>query len=48
MIYSCPTPVGNEHMDALLLAPPLTISEQEIDDVAELLDGTLTAVETAL
>jgi 4-aminobutyrate aminotransferase-like enzyme len=48
MIYSCPTPVGNEHMDALLLAPPLVISEQEIDDVAELLDGTLTAVETAL
>jgi adenosylmethionine-8-amino-7-oxononanoate aminotransferase len=48
MIYSCPTPVGNEHMDALLLAPPLIISEQEIDDVAELLDGTLTAVETAL
>jgi adenosylmethionine-8-amino-7-oxononanoate aminotransferase len=35
-------------MDALLLAPPLIISEQEIDDVAELLDGTLTAVETAL
>ncbi len=48
MIYSCPTPVGNEHMDALLLAPPLIISEQEIDDVAELLDGTLTAVESAL
>jgi adenosylmethionine-8-amino-7-oxononanoate aminotransferase len=48
MIYSCPTPVGNEHMDALLLAPPLIISEQEIDDVAELLDGTLAAVEAAL
>jgi len=48
MIYSCPTPVGNEHMDALLLAPPLIVSEQEIDDIAELLDGTLTAVEATL
>jgi adenosylmethionine-8-amino-7-oxononanoate aminotransferase len=48
MIYSCPTPVGNEHMDALLLAPPLIVSEQEIDDVAELLDGALGAVEGAL
>ncbi len=48
MIYSCPTPVGNEHMDALLLAPPLIVSEQEIDDVAELLDGALAAVEAAL
>jgi adenosylmethionine-8-amino-7-oxononanoate aminotransferase len=48
MIYSCPTPVGNEHMDALLLAPPLIVSEQEIDDIAELLDGTLAAVEGAL
>ena len=48
MIYSCPTPIGNEHMDALLLAPPLIVTEQEIDDIAELLDGTLTAVEAAL
>ena len=35
-------------MDALLLAPPLIVSEQEIDDVAELLDGALAAVEAAL
>jgi adenosylmethionine-8-amino-7-oxononanoate aminotransferase len=35
-------------MDALLLAPPLIVTEQEIDDIAELLDGTLTAVEAAL
>jgi adenosylmethionine-8-amino-7-oxononanoate aminotransferase len=48
MIYSCPTPVGNEHMDALLLAPPLIVTEREIDDIAELLDGTLAAVEAAL
>jgi adenosylmethionine-8-amino-7-oxononanoate aminotransferase len=48
MIYSCPTPVGTEQMDALLLAPPLVISESEIDEVAQLLDASLTAVEAAL
>jgi adenosylmethionine-8-amino-7-oxononanoate aminotransferase len=48
MIYSCPTPVGNEHMDALLLAPPLTVSEAEIDEIASLLDATFAAVEGAL
>jgi adenosylmethionine-8-amino-7-oxononanoate aminotransferase len=48
MIYSCPTPVGIEQMDALLLAPPLIVSEPEIDEIAHLLDGTLDAVEAAL
>ena len=48
MIYSCPTPVGTEQMDALLLAPPLIISASEIDEVAQLLDTSLTAVEAAL
>jgi adenosylmethionine-8-amino-7-oxononanoate aminotransferase len=48
MIYSCPTPVGNEHMDALLLAPPLIVTEAEIDQIAELLDATLEAVEGTL
>jgi putrescine aminotransferase len=48
MIYSCPTPVGTEQMDALLLAPPLIISDFEIDEVAELLDASLGAVEAAL
>jgi adenosylmethionine-8-amino-7-oxononanoate aminotransferase len=48
MIYSCPTPVGNEHMDALLLAPPLIVSEAEIDQIAEILDAALTAVEGTL
>jgi len=48
MIYSCPTPVGTEQMDALLLAPPLIISESEIDEVAQLLDASLAAVEAAL
>jgi adenosylmethionine-8-amino-7-oxononanoate aminotransferase len=45
MIYPCPTPVGTEHMDALLLAPPLTVTEAEIDEIAALLDETLASVE---
>ena len=48
MIYSCPTPVGTEHMDALLLAPPLVISDAEVDEVAARLDVTLARVETTL
>src|SRR4029079_6663090 len=34
MIYSCPTPVGTEHMDALLLAPPLAATEAEVGEIA--------------
>jgi adenosylmethionine-8-amino-7-oxononanoate aminotransferase len=48
MIYPCPTPVGTEHMDALLLAPPLTVTEAEIDEIAALLDETLASVEATL
>jgi 4-aminobutyrate aminotransferase-like enzyme len=48
MIYACPTPVGNEHMDAVLLAPPLIISDAELDELAEKLDGALDAVERSL
>jgi 4-aminobutyrate aminotransferase-like enzyme len=48
MIYSCPTPVGTEHMDALMLAPPLVISDAEIDEVAARLDGALARVESTL
>ena len=39
MIYGCPTPVGNEHMDAILLAPPLIITDAEIDELITKLDG---------
>ena len=45
MIYSCPTPVGNGIMDAVLLAPPLIISDAEVDELAEKLDAALGAVE---
>ncbi|HEY5658815.1 MAG TPA: aminotransferase class III-fold pyridoxal phosphate-dependent enzyme, partial [Myxococcota bacterium] len=45
MVYSCPTPVGDEQMDALLLAPPLIIDDAEIDELLEKLDAALRAVE---
>jgi adenosylmethionine-8-amino-7-oxononanoate aminotransferase len=48
MVYSCPTPVGTEHMDALMLAPPLVISDAEVDEVAVRLDSALTRVESLL
>jgi adenosylmethionine-8-amino-7-oxononanoate aminotransferase len=48
MIYACPTPVGDEHMDAVLLAPPLVIADPELDELVEKLDGALTAVERSL
>jgi adenosylmethionine-8-amino-7-oxononanoate aminotransferase len=48
MIYSCPTPVGTEHMDALLLAPPLIVSDAELDEIVERLDGALTAFEAGM
>ena len=48
MIYGCPTPVGNEHMDALLLAPPLIVTDAELDEIATRLDATLAAIEARL
>ena len=48
MIYGCPTPVGNQHMDAVLLAPPLIISDQEIDELLEKLREAVAAVERTL
>ena len=48
MIYGCPTPVGNEHMDAVLLAPPLIIADAEIDELLDGLEGAVAAVEQTL
>jgi adenosylmethionine-8-amino-7-oxononanoate aminotransferase len=48
MIYSCPTPVVNRHMDAVLLAPPLIISEDEIAEALQVLDAALGSIESSL
>jgi adenosylmethionine-8-amino-7-oxononanoate aminotransferase len=48
MVYACPTPTENEHMDAILLAPPLIISDAEVDELAEKLDASLGDVERTL
>ena len=48
MIYSCPTPVLNRMMDAVLLAPPLIITDAELDTVLERLDDAFGAFEAAL
>ncbi len=31
MIYSCPTPIGATTIEAVMLAPPLTIADAELD-----------------
>jgi adenosylmethionine-8-amino-7-oxononanoate aminotransferase len=48
MVYPCPTPIDDEHMDAVLLAPPLIISDAEVDELAEKLDAALGDVERSL
>ena len=48
MIYPCPTPIVNEHMDAVMLAPPLIISDAEIDEMLGMLDAAVAAVESSL
>ncbi|MDX6521213.1 MAG: hypothetical protein QOF08_1818, partial [Gaiellales bacterium] len=48
MIYSCPTPIVNQHMDAVMLAPPLIISDPEIDEMLGLLEAAVTDVESTL
>jgi adenosylmethionine-8-amino-7-oxononanoate aminotransferase len=48
MIYSCPTPVVNRQMDAVLLAPPLIISDDEISETLQILDAAVAAVESSI
>ena len=43
MIYACPTPMGATTIEAVMLAPPLTITEAELDEVAEILGEALAA-----
>jgi adenosylmethionine-8-amino-7-oxononanoate aminotransferase len=48
MIYSSPAPVVNRMMDAVLLAPPLIITDDEIDTLLERLEQSIDAVEREL
>jgi adenosylmethionine-8-amino-7-oxononanoate aminotransferase len=48
MIYSCPTPILNQQMDAIMLAPPLIISDAEIDEMLGGLESAVAAVESSL
>ena len=47
MIYACPTPVLNQHMDAVMLAPPLIISDEEIAEMLGLLETAVADVEAS-
>jgi adenosylmethionine-8-amino-7-oxononanoate aminotransferase len=33
MIYSCPTPLGDTTIEAVMLAPPLTVDETDVDEI---------------
>jgi adenosylmethionine-8-amino-7-oxononanoate aminotransferase len=41
MIYSCATPNGATTIEAVMLAPPLTITDDELDEVAAILGEAL-------
>lgn len=41
MIYSCPTPLGNRVIEAVLLAPPLVIDETDVDLIVDRLADAL-------
>jgi 4-aminobutyrate aminotransferase-like enzyme len=41
MIYSCPTPLGATTIEAVMLAPPLTIADSELDEVVTILGDAL-------
>ena len=43
MIYSCPTPLGVTTIEAVMLAPPLTIADSELDEVVAILADALAA-----
>ncbi len=43
MIYACPTPIGATTIEAVMLAPPLTIADAELDEVVAILGDALAA-----
>jgi adenosylmethionine-8-amino-7-oxononanoate aminotransferase len=47
MIYSCPTPLGRRTIEAVMLAPPLTVTAAEVDLILERLAAAVKAVDQA-
>jgi 4-aminobutyrate aminotransferase-like enzyme len=43
MIYACPTPMGATTLEAVMLAPPLTITDGELAEVVAILADALAA-----
>ena len=48
VIYSCSGSVGGAKGDMILIAPPLTITRSQIDDIMAILDESVAAVEKEL
>jgi adenosylmethionine-8-amino-7-oxononanoate aminotransferase len=44
MVYSCPTPLGDRVIEAVMLAPPLTIDEHDVDEIVSRLGDALLAL----
>jgi adenosylmethionine-8-amino-7-oxononanoate aminotransferase len=42
MIYSCPTPLADLVIEAVMLAPPLTITETDVDEILNRLSDSVT------
>ena len=47
MIYACPTPMNDEVIEAVLLAPPLVVTPQEVDEIVERLGAALDELEVS-
>lgn len=44
MVYSCPTPLGERVIEAVMLAPPITIGERDVDEIVNRLGDAVTAL----
>lgn len=44
MIYSCPTPLGERVIEAVMLAPPITIDERDVDEIVSRLGDAVEAL----
>ena len=47
MIYSCPTPLGDEVVEAVMLAPPITITEGDVDEIVSRLGDAVEQLDAA-